>query len=106
MSVVDETERAVEAARADGIITESADGVVAVLLHIAGEIDSLVDGVNGAGKLDNVSVPTYLKYAEALGLTPVSRKRLIEVAKGGGGDSKEEKSSLAKIRAIGTGKAG
>ena len=52
-------------------------GVAAVLLKLASAIDDIdEDGLNPAGKLDNVSIPTYLKYAEALGMTPHSRGAL------------------------------
>lgn len=55
---------------------DSDAGVAAVLLKLAKAIDDIdADGLNPAGKLDNVSVPTYLKYAEALGMTPASRER-------------------------------
>lgn len=76
MSVESETERAVEAARAEGALTDLDSGVVETLMHIAREIDSLEAGVNAAGKLDNVSIPTYLKFAESLGMTPASRVKL------------------------------
>lgn len=49
-------------------------GTVAVLLKLAAAVDAIdAQGLNPAGKLDNVSVPTYLKYADALGLTPAAR---------------------------------
>lgn len=52
-------------------------GVEAVLLKLAGAIDDIDEqGLNPAGKLDNVSIPTYLKYAEALGMTPAARERV------------------------------
>ena len=44
-------------------------GMVAVIRRLADAIDQIDDeGLNPAGKLDNVSMPTYLKYAEALGM--------------------------------------
>ena len=44
-------------------------GMVAVIRRLADAIDQIDDeGLNLAGKLDNVSMPTYLKYAEALGM--------------------------------------
>ena len=33
---------------------------------------------------DNVSIPTYLKYAESLGLTPAGRTKLADAPKGKG----------------------
>ena len=52
-------------------------GVIATLLKLADRIDYLTthDGVSEEGKFDNVSIPTYLKYAESLGLTPAARLR-------------------------------
>lgn len=73
VNVESETQRAVSAARAEGTLTEKDAGVVEALMHVAREIDSLEAGVNAAGKLDNVSIPTYLKFSEALGLTPSAR---------------------------------
>ena len=57
------------------IATPDSDaGVAAVLVKLARAIDDIDElGLNPAGKLDNVSIPTYLKYAEALGMTPASR---------------------------------
>lgn len=48
--------------------------------------------------VDNVSVPTYLKFCESLGLTPAGRVRL---------DMKKEPTggSLAKLRSVNTGKS-
>ncbi|HEY5482819.1 MAG TPA: hypothetical protein VIK31_03270 [Propionibacteriaceae bacterium] len=56
-------------------------GSVAVLLRLAATIDRmdtpdepLDEGERRPRKaFDNVSIPTYLKYAEALGLTPAAR---------------------------------
>lgn len=106
MSVVSETERAVAAALQDGSLNEKDAGVVEALMHVAREIDSLVHGVNGAGKLDNVSVPTYLKFSEALGLTPSARvkfagavARASAQSKVSGGDEGGSKvSSLEALR--------
>ena len=107
VSVVSETERAVAAALADGTLTEKDTGVVEALMHVAREIDSLVHGVNGAGKLDNVSVPTYLKFSEALGLTPSARVKFAgaqaraagHVKDGGGaGGEVTQVSSLEAVR--------
>ena len=108
MSVEDETRRAVEAALADGMLTEKDAGVVEALMHVAREIDSLVDGINGAGKLDNVSVPTYLKFSEALGLTPSARvkfagavARASAQSKVSGGDQGDEGGSkVSSLEAV------
>lgn len=109
MSVEAETRRAVDAARAEGALTDLDSGVVETLMHVAREIDSLVDGINGAGKLDNVSVPTYLKFSEALGLTPSSRVKFAgalarasaqskEAGGGQGGEGGSKVSSLEAVR--------
>lgn len=50
---------------------------------------------------DNVSIPTYLKYAEALGLTPSGRtKALIEAPKGAGPGG-----TLGKLQSLKGGKS-
>lgn len=50
---------------------------------------------------DNVSIPTYLKYAEALGLTPSGRtKALIEAPKGAGSGG-----TLGKLQGLKGGKS-
>lgn len=70
LTVLAATQKALEAI--DG--PESDVGVASVLLRLAAAIDEIdEDGLNPAGKLDNVSIPTYLKYAEALGMTPAAR---------------------------------
>ena len=89
MSVEDETRRAVDAARVEGTLTDLDSGVVETLMHIAREIDSLEAGVNAAGKLDNVSIPTYLKFAESLGMTPASRVKLAGAQARAAAQSKE-----------------
>lgn len=64
-------------------------GTVAALLKLATAVDAIdASGLNPAGKLDNVSVSTYLKYADALGLTPAARAAAsgapLEAEMGGG----------------------
>ena len=107
MSVYDETVDAVDSARASGLLEASDDGAVAALLHIAEQIDNQIDGLTLSGKLDNVSIPTFLKYCEALGLTPLSRQKIraamLENDKAGGTVSTGK---LAKFQAITGGKAG
>ena len=54
-------------------------GVVALWLRQARAIDDIdEDGLNPAGKLDNVSMPSYLKTAESLRMTPVSRESALK----------------------------
>lgn len=78
------------AIRAGGLI-ESDRGLVAATLRLADLIDQIDDlGLNPAGKLDNVSLPTYLKYMGALGLTPHARAaaaRPAQAKAGGAGGS-------------------
>lgn len=109
MSVRDQSEEAVEAARDAGILTDADGAAIAALYHLAEMIDSQVDGMTPDGKLDNVSVPTFLKYAEALGLTPLSRSKIQAVmkesAKGEGADRGDKGSGLGKFRAIAGGKS-
>lgn len=87
-SVVGATRAALEAAS----LSESSGpdaGAVTVLLKLAAVVDEMdANGLNPAGKLDNVSIPTYLKYSESLGLTPAARAAAsgapIEAEMGGG----------------------
>lgn len=107
MSVYEESEAAIEAARANGLLEASDDAAVAALLHIADQIDSQIDGLTPSGKLDNVSIPTFLKYCEALGLTPLARQKIqaamLENRKAGDSTSGGK---LGKLRAIHGGQAG
>lgn len=107
MSVESETARAVKAARAEGMLTEKDAGVVETLMHVAREIDSLEAGVNAAGKLDNVSIPTYLKFAESLGMTPASRVKLAGAvarasaqSKGSEVESSDSEAGGAKVSSL------
>ena len=64
-------------------------GTVAVLLKLAAAVDAIdASGLNPAGKLDNVSIPTFLRYVDALGLTPAARAAAsgapLEAEMGGG----------------------
>jgi len=76
MTVVEATETAIEAGTH---LTDMDAGAVQMLRELAAAAD-LIDesGLNPAGKLDNVTIPTYLRYAESLGLTPAGRARLAE----------------------------
>ncbi len=99
------TEASVVQARTDKIISVSDEGAVAALLVLADKVDAMVqaeadvadaveraqDGEGWGGDppkpppLDNVTLPTFLKYCEALGLTPTGRKALVEKKQGGAG---------------------
>lgn len=91
MSVVDAVEKAIESA--DHIDRDGVDaGAVEALRKLAAKIDewdtivqwAIEDAArdssgNGRPKVpanDNTSLPTFLKFCEALGLTPGSRKAL------------------------------
>ena len=83
MTVVEATELSIEAANL-GDIDAGAVEMLRTLAQAADAIDE--NGLSPAGKLDNVTIPTYLRYAESLGLTPAGRARLVEKkpeAKGG-----------------------
>lgn len=90
---VDDGELLIEtkAAIRSGGLVESDRGIVAATLRLADLIDQIDDmGLNPAGKLDNVSLPTYLKYMGALGLTPQARAAAARPTKakaGGAGGS-------------------
>jgi hypothetical protein len=72
--VVEATEDSLAAATH---LTDMDAGAVEVLRRMARQIDAQTEGgLTPDGKLDNVSIPTYLKYCESLGLTPAGRLRL------------------------------
>lgn len=77
---------------------------VAAMLTLARQLDVLAefDFVREDGKLDNVSMPTFLRYLTELGLTPPSRaKRDGDVGqKGGTGGG-----TLGRLQSIAGGKA-
>lgn len=64
------------------------DGVVATLRCLAQSVDSLDERPT-----DNVTFPTYLKFCDALGLTPAGRLKLGDVKESTGG-------KLARLRAV------
>ena len=84
MTVVEATELSLQAAPH---LTDTDAGAVAVLRELAREIDvrdELRERALEAAReehtrppgIDNVTVPTYLKFCDALGLTPAGRKDL------------------------------
>ena len=77
LSVVAETERAVEAARAAGVLTAMDDGAVALLLRLADRMDD-PDFPFIEGRMDNVTEGVFLKAARELGLTVAGRVQLPE----------------------------
>lgn len=78
-------------------LTPLDDPVVAVLLDLARAIDGFELRPANA-PMDNVTVPTFLRYAESLGLSPMARAKL---------DIKPQEgpSKLAHLRAIRGGRA-
>lgn len=95
-SVVDAVETALAAA------THLADvdaGAVAVLRSLARTIDAMSDDTDMSAEtrksLDNVSIPTFLKYCDALGLTPAGRTKFEE-------DKKPAQGKLAQLKAVQT----
>lgn len=97
-SVLEATDAALSEAYACGQLTSFDAGAVATLRHIARQIDAQVGGLTPDGKLDNVSVPTYLKYLGELGLTPGSRARLAKLLEGTG--ASKPVSPLSKFQAL------
>jgi hypothetical protein len=84
----------VSVAAADHLSAADA-GTVAVLLDLARTIDGMGER-DADAPLDNVTIPTYLKYSDALGLTPLSRLKLEKPEVRGG--------KLAELRSIRGGK--
>ena len=86
-SVLAATEASIAAATHLGVLDA---GAIEVLRHLARTIDAIADGsdVDDSDKpksLDNVTIPTYLKACDALGLTPAGRTRLDEKKESPGG---------------------
>lgn len=94
VSIVEATETAI----ANGTHLTPADaGAVAALRALAPIVDHCIRfGINKQGKFDNVSVPTYLKALDALGLTPAGRIKLTGPPKPESGGGK-----LAQLRSVG-----
>lgn len=81
-TVVRETKAAMRSAS----LTDVDRGTAAAALRLAEAIDQIDgDGLNPGGKLDNVSVPTFLRYMGALGLTPEARKAAAPRKEAAGG---------------------
>ena len=105
--VRDATEAAIKAA---AHLTAMDSGAIEALRSLADKIDAwdqIVDwanddaaGVEGKRPAvpanDNVSIPSYLKFCESLGLTPAGRARAqIEEGKGGGNSN-----ALGRLRSV------
>lgn len=101
-SLVEATEAAIAEARALGQLGNLDAGGIAAIRVLAEKIDTeaarweyaiewaqLNPGERGGPRppaIDNVSIPTYLRYLESLGLTPAGRGRLDSGPSGEGGD--------------------
>lgn len=81
-SVLAATKRSLAASKDEH--TAADDGARATLLVLAKQVDYLIahDWLTPTEKLDNVTIPTYLRYCDALHLTPASRAKKDD-AKGG-----------------------
>lgn len=80
MSVVEQTEKAIAAAEH---LSDMDAGAVAALRVLAVKIDGFAEENDETTEdsrtgLDNVTIPTYLKFCESLGLTPAGRAKLAE----------------------------
>lgn len=78
-------------------ITDSDKAAIEVLRKLARTIDHPDFPVIN-GRFDNVTIPTYFKYLDALGLTPAGRKVIEGKAGGSDGDGKPA-GGVAKRRA-------
>lgn len=81
-SVLEATKRSLAATKAEH--TPADEGARATLLVLAEQVDYLRahDWLTPTEKLDNVTIPTYLRYCDALHLTPASRARKDEKSEG------------------------
>jgi hypothetical protein len=112
-SLTDATEAAIKAAHEAKTLTDADAGAVEALRLLARKIDAWdvivqwaledVTDEDGSGRPlvpanDNVSIPTYLKYAEQLGLTPNGRVKLTkeEGPKSGGGKLGGQRASVPR----------
>lgn len=99
-TVLGATDAALTEAYACGQLTPLDSGAVATLRHLAQQIDAQVDGLTPSGKLDNVSIPTYLKYLGQLGLTPGARAELAKKLEGVGKGDEKPVSKLSKFNVL------
>lgn len=92
-SIAEATDRSIRAATH---LTTMDEGAVQMLRGLAQTVDEIVANglMSKSGKFDNVTIPTYLKAAESLGLTPAGRGLKFETKKAVVG------SKLAQLRAI------
>lgn len=102
-AILDATNKAIEAA---DHLTDMDAGAIEALRALAMKIDTeqLINQIaieyarenelKEPARIDNISIPTYLRYCESLGLTPVGRSKLEEKKDQANGNSK-----LAQLRA-------
>ncbi len=111
--LLDATDKAIAAAKH---LTDMDAGAVEAIRALAVKIDVMDDyfdelaAQNAERKLkppsqDNVSIPTYLKYAEALGLTPSGRKADLTKTGAGGASSGHGNGALGKLQGLKGGKS-
>lgn len=82
LSAVEAVERSLDAARH---LSDLDLAAATVLRQLAFRVDQLnEDGWLIEGRLDNVTVPTFLRYCEQLGLTPLSRDEVLKGATSSG----------------------
>ncbi len=105
LGVSEATEKAIAAA--SGHLTDMDAGALQTLRALARKIDTEQELRDRALEwadshdakppaVDNVSIPTYLKYCESLGLTPIGRKAL--------GEKKQANGKLGELRSLNGGK--
>ena len=110
--LLDATDKAIKAATH---LTDMDAGAVEAIRALAVKIDVMDEyfdelaAQNAERKLkppsqDNVSIPTYLKYAEALGLTPSGRKADLTKHAGGAPSGNGNGGALGKLQGLKGGK--
>lgn len=95
-NVVQATEKSIKAATH---LSAMDAGAVATLRALARQVQYLDEngGLREDGKLDNVSIPTYLRFCESLGLTPAGRAKLAEKK---GKTEDDTADTIAELRSI------
>lgn len=87
-------------------LTAMDSGAVFALMELAGAIDAINAGAEFNDEdekprsFDNVTIPTYLKYCESLGLTPAGRLKL-GTSKGATGGKLGDLRSVPRPKAAG-----
>lgn len=103
--VMDATEASINAAVASGILDRSVSaGPIAALRRVAELLDDPDFPLVG-GRLDNVSLPTYLRYCAELRLTPGAPVKSSATSRSGGDKGGEGGGTLGRLRGITGGKS-